>query len=130
MRNTLTMDWDLFELKRSNIDLTRSISDLPMLVSSVNNAIAQVKNYKRLLNDDKVKKTLSREGIEYYEPEMHLVIIGKTPSIPGAQWRRLLADNQNNIKILTYDYLLKEAKQRYSDVKSMFCDLEDVKVML
>jgi len=80
MRNALEEDWELFELKRSNVALTKTISDVPLLVTSVNDAIAQVKNYKRILEQDAVKKRLAEDGIEYYEPEINLVI-GKNPSI-------------------------------------------------
>jgi len=118
MRNSVLGDWELFELKRSNIHLTKTVSDVPMFVSTVSDAIAQVKNYKRLLEQDKVKRALSAEGIEYYEPEVNL-IIGKKPSISTPQWRRLIADNQNGIKIVTYDTLLAEARHRLAEVESI-----------
>jgi len=118
MRNSIMNDWELYELKRSNISLTKTIADVPMFVSAVNDAVAQAKNYKRLLQQDEVKSRLSSEGIEYFEPEINLVI-GKKPSIPINQWRRLYADNQNNIKIITYDTLLEEAKQRLFDAESL-----------
>ena len=114
MRNAVQGDWELFELKRSNVELTKTISDVPMFVSAVYDAISQAKNYKRLLEQDKVKRALAAEGIEYYQPEINLVI-GKRPSISNAQWRRLLADNQNGLKITTYDTLLCEAQNRLSE---------------
>lgn len=118
MRNTLIGDWELFELKRSDIDLSKSVSDVPMFVSAVHDAITQVKNYKRLLEQDKAKRALADDGIEYYEPEINLVI-GKKPSIPTYQWRRLLTDNQSDIRITTYDMLCEEAKQRLADVEKI-----------
>ena len=118
LRNSICGDWELFELKRSNIPLTKTISDVPMFVSAVNEAIAQVKNYKHILMQDKVKKALAAEGIEYYEPEVNLVI-GKKPSIPINQWRRLLVDNMNGIKIITYDMLYEEAKRRLIDLEAI-----------
>jgi hypothetical protein len=115
MRNVLEGDWELYELKRSNVELTKSISDVPSLVASVNDAIAQMKNYKHILEQDAVKRKLAVDGIEYYEPEINLVI-GKKPSIHNAQWRRLLSDNQNGFRILTYDKLLIDATQRLEDM--------------
>lgn len=115
MRNALEGDWELYELKRSNVELTKSISDVPSLVASVYDAIAQIKNYKHILEQDTVKRKLAADGIEYYEPEINLVI-GKKPSIHNAQWRRLLSDNQNGFKILTYDKLLIDATQRLEDM--------------
>ena len=114
MRNSLVGDWELFELKRSNIELTKSISDVPLFVTAVNNAIGQLKNYKHILEQDAVKRKLESDGIEYYEPEINLVI-GKKPSIQNGQWRRLMSDNQNGFKLLTYDQLLNEATQRLVD---------------
>ena len=49
MRNSVTSDWNLFELKRPSVKLTKTIRDVPMFTSEVQNAIAQVKNYKNLL---------------------------------------------------------------------------------
>lgn len=61
-----------------------------MFVSAVYESITQVRNYKRLLEQDKVKRALADEGIEYYKPEINL-IIGKKSSIPtyhgGGYWQ-------------------------------------------
>lgn len=127
MRNTLIGDWELFELKRSNIELSKSVSDVPMFVSAVHDAITQVRNYKRLLEQDKVKRALADEGIEYYEPEINLVI-GKKPSIPTYQWRRLLTDNRSDIRITTYDMLCEEAKQRLADAENILQCTSDFKL--
>ena len=75
IRNSVTTDWELFELKRSNVQLTKTISDVPMFVSAVNEAIAQAKNYKRILSQDYVRKAFERQGILYYKPEINLVTI-------------------------------------------------------
>lgn len=75
IRNSVTTDWELFELKRSNVQLTKTISDVPMFVSAVNDAIAQVKNYKRILSQDHVRKAFEQQGILYYKPEINLVTI-------------------------------------------------------
>lgn len=115
MRNSLSMDWELFELKRSNIQLTKTISDVPMFVSAVNDAIAQAKNYKRILSQDSVKRSFEQKGIEYYEPTINLVI-GKKPQIPTNQWRRLLSQ-ENELEIITYDMLLEKAKLRLGTVE-------------
>lgn len=118
MRNALSKDWELFELKRSNVNLTKTSSDVPMFVSAVNDAIAQMKNYKHLLSQDKVKRKLAAEGIEYYYPEINLVI-GKKPLISNEQWRRLQTDNQGGFKLITYDGLIKEATQRLADMENL-----------
>lgn len=118
MRNSVLSDWELFELKRPDVQLTRTKSDVPLFTAAVNEAIAQVKNYKRILQDDAVKRKMEAAGIEYYVPRINLVI-GKKPSLPTAQWRQLLADNSGDITITTYDALLLEAKQRHSEISKL-----------
>lgn len=110
MRNSVTSDWDLFELKRPSVQLTKTIRDVPMFTSEVCNAIAQVKNYKHLLSQDSVRRQFEREGIEYFQPEVHLVI-GRHPEIANRQWRRIIAD-EPSLKILSYDNLYKAAENR------------------
>lgn len=115
MRNVISQDWDIYELKRANVKLTKTISGLPRFVNVVNDAIAQIKNYQRILNQDAVRKKLEGEGIEYYNPQINLVI-GKHPNLPIRQWRELLSQHQD-LNILTYGDLLKEAKLRLSFMK-------------
>lgn len=110
MRNSVSSDWELFELKRPSVQLTKSVRDVPVFTSEVTNAIAQVRNYKHLLAQDSVRRKFEKEGIEYFEPEIHLVI-GKRPEISNAQWRRIVSD-ESSLKILTYDEIYKSAEAR------------------
>lgn len=110
MRNSVTSDWELFELKRPSVKLTKTIRDIPMFTAEVHNAIAQVKNYKNLLSQDSVRRQFAKEGIDYFQPEIHLVI-GKRPEITNGQWRRIIAD-EPMLKILSYDNLYKAAENR------------------
>lgn len=111
MRNAVSDDWELFELKRANVNLVKSISGIPMFTDVVHKAICQAKNYQRILNQDHVKRKFAAEGIEYYEPEIN-IIVGKKPSISQQQWRRIITENSNGIKIQTYDAILSEAAYR------------------
>lgn len=117
MKNVISQDWDIYELKRSNIKLTKTISDVPRFMNAVNDAIAQLKNYQCILNQDAVRKKFKGEGIEYYNPQINLVI-GKRPNLPTNQWRWLLSQHQD-LNILTYDDLLKEAKLRLNSMKKL-----------
>lgn len=110
MRNSVTSDWELFELKRPSVKLTKTIRDIPMFTAEVHNAIAQVKNYKHLLSQDSVRRRFEKEGIEFFQPEIHLVI-GRRPEITNGQWRRIIAD-EPMLKILSYDNLYKAAENR------------------
>ncbi len=112
LRNSVMNDWDLFEIKRV-IPLTRTYRDIPVIKSEVIYAIQQIKNYARLLSQDSVKKKFAKQGIEYYEPSMNLVV-GKTPQISHEQWRWLQSSDKD-VKILTYKNLLDQMKLRIED---------------
>ena len=70
-----------------------------------------VRTYKgRILQNHEVKEKLKRDGIEYYEPSLNLVV-GRTSTLPHDEWRWLATSNKD-IKILTYDNLLTEMSNR------------------
>lgn len=117
MRNSVSADWELFELKKASIPLTKTVRDVPVLTSEVYNAIAQARNYKHLLLQDSVRRKFAEDGIEYYQPEIH-VVIGKNPEISNEQWRRIVAD-EASLKILTYDNLYKSAEIRLKTFLNM-----------
>jgi predicted transcriptional regulator len=112
MHNATKRDWELFELKK-NINLTRTYRDSPVLASEIYYSMQQVKNYDRLLKNPSVKEYFIREGIEYYEPTLHLVV-GNVPSINIEQWRALVASNKD-VNLLTYSELFNEMQIRYKE---------------
>lgn len=114
LRNSVTNDWELFEIKRP-VKLTSTYRDAPVIAHEVTHAIRQIKNYARILSQDMVKKQFAKEGIEYYEPSLNLVI-GRTPQIPLAQWRWLLNTCGKDLRIFTFDELLKEMEMRLRDL--------------
>ena len=105
------------ELKRSNVKLTKAISDVPMFVSKVNDAITQLKNYEKILKQDSVRKAFENRGIQYYSPEINLVI-GRRNDIPIGHWRSLIEEH-DRMKILTYDDLFKQAQLRVDALKEL-----------
>jgi hypothetical protein len=113
MRNSISMDWDLFEIKNP-IRLIRNYRDVPVMVAEVSHAITQLKNYSRLLSSRKVKETLKQSGIEYCEPTLNLVI-GRKPQIPLEQWRWLLSSQDKDVRLITFDDLFSEMKIRLTD---------------
>lgn len=117
MRNSISEDWELYELKRADIQLTKTRKDIPMFISTVNDAMAQVRNYKRILMQDNVRRKFEQDGIEYYEPEINIVI-GKKPNLLPKQWRQLVT-SENDLKIITYDDLLREAKERMNYISNL-----------
>jgi hypothetical protein len=111
LRNSVERDWELFELKNVK-KLTRTYRDIPTFTSEIHNAIQQIRNYEKLLLQDKVKQKFAKEGIEYFYPDIRLVV-GNRPDISDEQWRFLKSTNENRLKIITYDELLSSMKKRY-----------------
>ena len=113
LRNSVTRDWELNELKLPTARLNGTYRDVPILARQVTNSLQPLKNYGRLLKHDSVRRRLSSEGIEYYEPTLGLVI-GRSPALPHEQWRWLVRTNPD-VKITTYDELFSEARLRAID---------------
>jgi hypothetical protein len=111
LRNSIEGDWELFELKRAN-NIVKNVNNIPAFTSDLNLAVQQLRSYKKLLEQDSIKYALAKDGIEYYHPELRLVI-GKTPNISSDQWRWLKKSNENDLKIMTYDDLLKGLKSTF-----------------
>src|SRR5262249_31267329 len=113
LRNSIANDWELYEIKRV-IPLTSSYRDIPVIAKEILFAIQQTKNYERILSQQEVKDKFAREGIEYCEPLLN-VVVGRTPQITHEQWRWLKASNSEKVRILTFDDLLGEMKSRLTE---------------
>jgi antiviral defense system Shedu protein SduA len=118
LRNSIRNDWDLFEIKRP-IRLTPTYRDVPVIAAEVSHAILQLRNYARILAQDKVKRYFAKEGIEYFEPSINLVI-GRTPQIPEAEWRWVLSESERDMRIFTFDELFAELRSRFEDRYEIF----------
>ena len=81
--------------------------------SEILHSIQQIKNYEKILIQDKVKQAFAKKGIEYYYPELRLVV-GNKPDISIEQWRFLKSTNENGLKIITFEDLIMEMKLRYN----------------
>lgn len=112
LHNSISSDWELFELKKV-IPLTKTYRDIQTLSSEIYSSIQQIKNYERLLKQNQIKESLKKDGIEYFEPNLHLVV-GRTPIISTEKWRWLVNSN-GDVKIITYDDLIEEMKIRQKD---------------
>ena len=110
IRNSISNDWELFEIKKS-MNITGTYRDVPVIAKEVLGAVQQVKNYARILSQDPVKRKFASEGIEYYEPVLHLVV-GRKPQIEQEQWRWLMANFDKDVHLLLYDDMLQEMKIR------------------
>lgn len=112
LRNSIDRDWELFELKRVR-KMSTTYRDIPTLTCEILHSIQQIKNYEKILMQDKVKQAFAKKGIEYYYPELRLVV-GNKPDISNEQWRFLKSTNENGLKIITFDDLIMEMKLRYN----------------
>jgi hypothetical protein len=113
LRNSVSSDWELFEVKRA-VHLTRTYRDIPVITAEVLYSVQQVQNYARILSQDAVKRKFAAEGIEYFEPVLKLVI-GRRPQISHQQWRTLVSSNERDVKLITFDDLIKEMAIRFKD---------------
>jgi hypothetical protein len=118
LRNSIERDWEIFELKKCKKKIARTERGIPIFVAEVIAAIQQLRNYQDILLQNTVREHFRNEGIEYFYPEMRLVI-GRKPNISVNQWRRLKSSHENNIKILTYDSLLEEMSSRFQIHKNL-----------
>jgi hypothetical protein len=112
LRNAISRDWELFELKKPQ-KLTNIYRGIPTFSSEIYHAMQQIKNYEKILLQEKVKLQFFKEGIEYFYPELRLVI-GNKPDISPEQWRWLKTTNENKLKIFTFEDLISEMKYRYN----------------
>src|SRR4030042_54030 len=112
LRNAIDRDWELFDLKKPQ-KLTHTYRDIPTFTNEIFQAMHQVRNYEKILLQEKVKSKLFKEGIEYFYPELRLVI-GNKPDISHEQWRWLKTTNENKFKIITFEDLISEMKIRHN----------------
>jgi len=112
LHNSISSDWELYELKKV-LPLTSTYRDIPIISREISASIQQVLNYERILQKQEVKDYFKAQGIEYFEPSLNLVV-GRTPTITTEQWRWLVTLNKN-VKLLTYDDLLKEMSCRFEE---------------
>jgi hypothetical protein len=118
LRNSIERDWEIFELKKCKKKIARTERGVPIFVAEVIAAIQQLRNYQDILLQNTAREHFRKEGIEYFCPEMRLVI-GRKPDISVNQWRRLKSSYESNIKILTYDSLLEEMSSRLRVYKDL-----------
>ncbi|UXH76212.1 DUF4263 domain-containing protein [Roseateles amylovorans] len=110
MRNSITNDWELLELKRPDTRLATAYRSVPNLSRDVMGGVEQLRNYARILAQQSVRDSLRRRGIEYFQPDLTLVV-GRSPTISVAQWRWLVS-SIHDVQVTTYGSLLDELRVR------------------
>lgn len=111
MRNAITSDWHLIELKRADLALVSSSQGVPTLSHKIYGAVQQLRNYSRILSQPRTRDELARRGIEYFEPDVSLVV-GRSPNVSTGEWRWMTSQFRGEVCITTYDELLAELRVR------------------
>ena len=108
--NQIIDDWEIIELKK-NVRLLSNYRDIKKFSSEITGAIEQLRNYYHILQQQTVKDSFRREGIEYYDPSLKLIFGGKIDTNSRAEWRRLVK-TVPDVKLITYDELIAELRLR------------------
>ncbi len=104
--NSISKEWELFELKRSKNKLTKRIRGIPMFNSIVNDGIAQIRHYKNLLCQNSIRKSLKENyDIDVNVPRFTLIVgTGNSNDIKTCQ------KEVSDVSIMTYSQLVAKAK--------------------
>lgn len=110
LHNSITNDWEVFELKKASEKIIRFNRDVPQFRAPVISAISQLRHYRDLLMLTETKKLLKEKyKIEYSIPKFYL-IVGDDMSDAS----RKCIDQEKDIVIKTYKTLCLEAEKNYN----------------
>ena len=103
---------DILELKLPTRKLIVGIRDRLHFSSSVNKAVAQVREYRDYFEDSKRRRLVAdKYGLTAYRPSV-AVIIGRTPEYLGEEkLRQILESTPGYTKIITYDQLFSRMRR-------------------
>lgn len=99
-------DWEIIELKKSNVTLIRKIRKIPTFSSTVTMGISQLQYYKELLKQDNIKEELKLKYNMDLEVPRYTLIIGNELN----KDIKTCIDKVPDVTIKTYNQLLDEAK--------------------
>ncbi|TEB16258.1 hypothetical protein Psfp_01485 [Pelotomaculum sp. FP] len=104
--NDVSNEWELFELKKSIVKVTKKIRNMPMFTSQVNDSIAQIRYYKSLIMQDSIRKQIKdKYQIKIDIPKFTLIIgKGNNADIKKCQ------NEINDINVVTYTQIINKAK--------------------
>ena len=112
LRNSSNCDWELFELKKANKKVISNKKSIPNFRKEIFDNILQVKEYRKIFNQDSIRNRFSEKGIEYFNPQFNLVI-SRGEDISIRQWKNLVAQNNDkDFRIRVYEEIIAEAKSR------------------
>jgi hypothetical protein len=101
---------DLLELKLPHEPIVVGRANRKRFSSAVQEAVAQLRTYRDYFDDRSRREEIQRRyGIRAYRPRM-AVVIGRLTAMDPIEYRRI-ADGQKEVRIMTYDDLLKRARR-------------------
>jgi len=106
-------EWaEIIELKLPDQPIYVGYGDRTRLSAAIAEAAAQLRSYSRFFDDRMVAKQIeSRYGFSCYQPRQ-VVIIGRDPRQFTEQQRNAAQSAYPDLRIVTYDQLLKAARDR------------------
>lgn len=108
LHDSITDDWEVVELKKASIKLTRNVRGVYQLCADITTAIAQIRNYSQIMQLTEVKEYLKGAyDIEYKSLEFRLIVGNEFSD----SFRQCIS-NEKDIKIQTYKLLYDDAKSR------------------
>lgn len=104
--NSISKEWELFELKKSNIKIVKKIRGIPMFNSNANDGIAQLRYYKNLVIQEHIRKSLKeKHEIDIGVPKFTLLIGSGNDSD-----LKICQSEVVDVKVETYSQLIEKAK--------------------
>jgi anti-sigma B factor antagonist len=101
---------DVLELKLPTEPVVVGARNRKRFSGAVHSAAAQLRTYSSYFEDrSKREEVFLRHGVKAYRPRLS-VVIGRTPIMDPVEYRRV-ADGITDVKVVTYDDLLRKAKR-------------------
>ncbi len=110
--------WDVLEIKRPIENIVVERKNRRRFSSAVYEGVAQLRNYSLFFDDARNREVVKQKyGIVSYRPKL-ILLIGQHMGIVDPVERQRLRLDFSDVRIVTYDELIKKAKHRlYSDRK-------------
>ena len=106
-------EWcDIIDIKLPRMRTVVGIRDRKTLSAAIHGLIAQLREYKDYFDDEKLSRRLEKlYGIKCYRPRL-VGVIGTDPRLADERQVRRLMTAYSDVKVLTFDQLLRHAKSR------------------
>jgi hypothetical protein len=106
-------EWcDIVDIKLPRMRTVVGIRDRKSLAAAIHELAAQLREYAAYFEDEKLSRRLGRlYGIKCYRPRL-IGVVGTDPRLADDRQIRRLMTAYSDVKVLTFDQLLRHAKSR------------------